>query len=97
MVLRYSLSRTDCRVVELVPPAVQTALGGAAVHGASLNDFCDAVFAGLTTTTADRIGYGPTVNLDTVIAGQPIEFLFRQSADRNPVPLYEQRRRRTHK
>jgi uncharacterized oxidoreductase len=90
MVLRYSLARTGCRVVELVPPAVQTALGGAKPHGASLQDFCDAVFARLTTSDADRIGYGPTANLDTVIAGQPIESLFLQSADKNPITLYQQ-------
>jgi len=33
VVLRYSLSHTKCRVVELVPPAVQTALGGTVPHG----------------------------------------------------------------
>jgi uncharacterized oxidoreductase len=90
MALRYSLARTGCRVVELVPPAVQTALGGATQHGIPLDDFCDAVFPRLTTSDADRIGYGPTANLDTVIAGQPIESLFRQSADRNPILLYQQ-------
>lgn len=90
VVLRYSLAHTGCRVVELVPPAVQTTLGDATPHGAPLNDFCDTVFARLTTTEAESIGYGPTAHLDTVIAGQPIESLFRQSADRNPIPMYEQ-------
>lgn len=90
VVLRYSLSHTKCRVVELVPPAVQTALGGTVPHGVPISDFCDKVFAELTTTDAEDIGYGPTDNLKTVIAGQPIESLFRQSADRNPIPLYEQ-------
>jgi len=88
-VLRYSLSHTACRVVELVPPAVQTGLGGAAAHGAPLEDFCEYVFSQLTSTDAIRIGYGPTANLDTVIAGQPAEVLFRQSAERNPVRFYE--------
>ena len=80
-----------CRVVELVPPAVQTGLGGATAHGVPLADFCDTVFTALTATKADRIGYGPTDNLDTMIAGQPIEQLFLQSTSRNPVQLYEQR------
>ena len=39
-----------------------------------------------------RYGYVtiPPYDDEAVIAGQPIESLFRQSADRNPIPLYQQ-------
>lgn len=88
-VLRYSLVRTAYSVVELVPPAVQTELGGATPHGAPLEDFCDMVFQELTTTGATRIGFGPTANLETTIGGQLLDSLFQQSAARNPITLYE--------
>jgi uncharacterized oxidoreductase len=54
--LRYSLKDTECRVVEMIPPAVQTALAGARNnHGASLNDFCSTVFLRLTETDVTAI------------------------------------------
>ncbi len=45
MALRHHLSATAVRVVEIVPPAVNTDLGGAGLHGAGvpLGEFADAV------------------------------------------------------
>ena len=47
--LRHALRNTPLRVVELIPPAVQTGLAGpgASAHGAPLDAFCDEVFPAL--------------------------------------------------
>lgn len=47
MSLRHHLSATRVRVVEIVPPMVQTDLGGAGLHnaGVPLDEFADAVMA----------------------------------------------------
>jgi uncharacterized oxidoreductase len=88
--LRYSLKETACRVVELVPPAVQTALAGAgANHGAPLNDFCDVVFTRLTQTGDITIGFGPTENLQVQLSGKTESEWFAASATRFPVELYK--------
>lgn len=48
MTLRHSLVNTSCRVTEIIPPAVQTALAGPGLnHGVPLDEFCDTVFAAL--------------------------------------------------
>lgn len=45
---RHALQQTQVRVVELVTPAVQTALAGpGSTHGVPLDDFCDQVFPAL--------------------------------------------------
>jgi uncharacterized oxidoreductase len=45
--LRHQLRKTPIRVVEIIPPAVQTDLGGPGLHtmGANLDEFSDSVFA----------------------------------------------------
>jgi len=45
--LRHQLRKTPIRVVEIIPPAVQTDLGAAGLHthGANLDEFSDSVFA----------------------------------------------------
>ena len=47
--LRHQLSHTPIQVVEIIPPAVNTDLGGAGLHtfGVPLDEFADAVIAGL--------------------------------------------------
>ena len=46
--LRHALAQTNIRVVELVPPAVQTELAGQGQnHGAPLEAFSDAIFLAL--------------------------------------------------
>jgi uncharacterized oxidoreductase len=58
--LRHALQGTPLRVVELIPPAIQTGLAGpGATHGAPLNEFCDAVFSELFADS-ETIGFGPT-------------------------------------
>jgi uncharacterized oxidoreductase len=86
--LRHALQATPLRVVELIPPAVQTGLAGSgATHGAPLNEFCDAVFSELFGDS-ETIGFGPT---DTTEFKQLIDApkkLFTASAARFPTQTY---------
>ncbi|NLR97369.1 SDR family NAD(P)-dependent oxidoreductase [Rhizobium sp. P38BS-XIX] len=88
MVLREALAKTSCLVVEIIPPAVQTHLGGAEPHGAPLDAFCDTIFIGLGAGR-QRIGFGVTEVETFVAAEKPYQDLFRQSADRANVPGYK--------
>jgi len=47
--LRHQLSQTPIEVIEIIPPAVDTDLGGAGLHtfGVNAEEFADAVFEGL--------------------------------------------------
>jgi len=47
--LRHQLASTPVEVIEVLPPAVDTDLGGPGLHtfGVSVDEFADAVFAGL--------------------------------------------------
>jgi uncharacterized oxidoreductase len=85
--LRHALSATACRVVELIPPAVQTGLAspGAAAHGAPLADFCNTVFPQLLQDGITTVGYGPTVNLVPELSGKLVDEYFEASAARFPV------------
>ena len=57
--LRQKLDGTSMQVIEIVPPAVATDLGGAGQHaaGVDLNEYADAVFVGLEKGDLE-IGYG---------------------------------------
>jgi uncharacterized oxidoreductase len=89
LALRHSLSQTNCRVVELIPPAVQTNLaGGNTTHGVTLDEFADNVFAKLTTDGVNEAGYGQTENISVEISGKPHTELFEVSAQRFPVKTY---------
>jgi uncharacterized oxidoreductase len=57
--LRHQLSGTPIRVVEIVPPAVDTDLGGVGLHtfGVPVDEFADAAAAGLITGEME-ISYG---------------------------------------
>ncbi|MGF7215214.1 putative oxidoreductase [Spirosoma lacussanchae] len=59
MSLRHQLANTSIEVIELVPPAVNTDLGGPGLHtfGVPVGDFADAMMNGLQTG-ATEIGYG---------------------------------------
>lgn len=84
--LRDALARTACRVVELVPPAVQTALAPNGVpHGVPLDAFCDAAFAELAETTASVIGYGATAG---IAERHDLADVFAESARRASVRRY---------
>jgi len=62
--LRHQLDGTSVQVIEIVPPAVNTDLGGAGLHtsGVDLNEFADAVFVGLEKGDLE-IGYGMSLGL----------------------------------
>ena len=90
--LRHSLAGTSCRVVELVPPAVQTALAGmGSAHGADLNEFCDSVFPRLTEDGVTDVGFGPTANLTPELSGKAVTEYFQASAGRFPVKTYAEK------
>jgi uncharacterized oxidoreductase len=59
--LRIQLAETNVEVIEVLPPAVNTDLGGTGLHtfGAPLNDFADSVFGELDSGKLE-IGYGGT-------------------------------------
>jgi uncharacterized oxidoreductase len=87
--LRHALSQSACRVVEIIPPAVQTALAGpAATHGVPLDAFCDAVFTALSSGDTDNIGYGMTATAAFDDAKQPYAAMFEAMSRRFDVTLY---------
>ncbi len=57
--LRHQLSKTPVSVIEIIPPAVQTDLGGPGLHdsGTPLDEFADAVFNKLRSGEPE-IAYG---------------------------------------
>ncbi|WP_342042335.1 SDR family oxidoreductase [Bacillus sp. OTU2372] len=59
--LRHQLAETNIEVIEILPPAVNTDLGGVGLHtfGAPLTDFADTIFAELEKGEVE-IGYGGT-------------------------------------
>jgi uncharacterized oxidoreductase len=86
LVLRAALAGTPVRVVELMPPAVATGLGGAD-HGVPVDEFCDAALAGIDAG-ADVVGFGATATgeIASLVAAQ--RRLFDRLAGRFPVPTY---------
>lgn len=87
--LRFALSGTNVDVVEIIPPAVRTALAGpGSTHGASIEEFCDSVFAALARGEATEVGFGPTAS-DAFNA--PMELyrsMFDQFSGRFPIKTY---------
>lgn len=57
--LRYQLRETPIEVIEIIPPAVDTDLGGVGLHtfGVNLNEFAEAMFVGLEKGETE-IAYG---------------------------------------
>lgn len=89
LILRHAMANTLCRVVELIPPAVQTGLAGPGLdHGVPPEQFCDAVFPKLMEEEVFTVGYGPTDNLIPQLSGQPVADLLNASAQRFPVETY---------
>jgi len=86
--LRHALQGTSLRVVELIPPAIQTGLAGpGATHGAPVNEFCDAVFPELFGES-ETIGFGPTGTSEFEQLIDAPKKLFAASAARFPVQTY---------
>ena len=91
MTLRHSLEETNCRVIELIPPAVQTGLAtGNTSHGAPLEAFADSIFSKLLRENVIEIGYGPTENISIEISGKPLNEVFKAGAQRFAVKKYHQ-------
>jgi uncharacterized oxidoreductase len=87
--LRFALANTACRVVEIIPPAVRTALAGpGATHGAPLDEFCDAVFLGLSESDTAEIGFGVTAGEAFNEPKRLYRALFEQFSPRFPVERY---------
>jgi len=82
MSLRHQLANTSIEVIELVPPAVNTDLGGAGLHtfGVPVGDFADAMMSGLDAG-AQEIGYG-TSEKNRMASRQEIDEIFRQMNSR---------------
>jgi uncharacterized oxidoreductase len=59
MSLRFQLAETRVEVIEIIPPAVDTDLGGVGLHtfGVNLDEFADSIFARLEQGEAE-IAYG---------------------------------------
>jgi uncharacterized oxidoreductase len=59
MSLRHQLAKTPIQVIEVVPPAVNTDLGGVGVHttGVPLDEYADSIFTALATDAVE-FGYG---------------------------------------
>jgi uncharacterized oxidoreductase len=59
MSLRYQLSSTSVKVIEVAPPAVNTDLGGVGLHtfGVPVDEFADGILKGLEEGK-NEIGYG---------------------------------------
>ena len=87
--LRHALQQTPVRVVELIPPAVQTALAGpGTTHGALLDEFCNGVFSALEQGDTDIVGFGMTNTPEFKQMLEATEPLFKASSSRFPVGTY---------
>lgn len=87
--LRFALSATPVRVVEIIPPAVQTGLTATGVtHGVDLDAFCDTIFAGLEAGQADEIGFGMTATPEFRHRLAVEHALFDSFSGRFPVRTY---------
>ncbi|SOD99570.1 SDR family oxidoreductase [Spirosoma fluviale] len=82
MSLRHQLSKTSIEVIELVPPAVNTDLGGTGLHnfGVPVGDFADAMMAGLEAGALE-VGYG-TSETNRKASREQIDEIFQQMNSR---------------
>jgi uncharacterized oxidoreductase len=89
--LRFALAGTPCQVIEIIPPAIRTALAGpGATHGAPLDEFCDTVFAALSQGDAFEIGFGATAGPALQERIDLDRKLFESFSGRFPVKTYAQ-------
>ena len=67
--LRHQLSDSSVEVIEVVPPAVDTDLGGPGLHtfGVNVDEFADAVFEGLENGQ-EEIAYGTALTSSRCVA-----------------------------
>ncbi|MEU6817884.1 SDR family NAD(P)-dependent oxidoreductase [Streptomyces sp. NPDC046860] len=87
--LRHALRTTPVRVVELIPPAVSTALAGPGqAHGADLDEFCDTVFP-LLDGSHSEVGFGPTATPGFTAQRATEQNAFEAMSSRFDVPVYQ--------
>lgn len=88
MNLRHALQTTPCRVVELIPPAVATALAGPGHnHGADPEEFCDTVYP-LLDGSLPEVGFGPTTQAAFTDRLAAEHRTFEAAVTRFSVPIY---------
>ena len=80
--LRHQLAQSPVKVIEIIPPAVQTDLGGKGLHdfGTPLNEFGNAVFKELEQGK-EEITYGYTTRSSRASRDE-IDELFKQMNNR---------------
>jgi uncharacterized oxidoreductase len=76
--LRHHLINTSVRVIEIVPPAVNTDLGGTGLHtfGMSVGEFADAIMQRLGKGE-QKIGYG-TSEKNRLASRQELDEIFKR-------------------
>lgn len=81
--LRQQLSGTPIEVIELVPPAVNTDLGGAGLHnfGVPVGDFADAIMQGLEAGALE-VGYG-TSEKNRTASREELDEIFKRMNNRS--------------
>ncbi len=81
--LRQQLSGTPIEVIELVPPAVNTDLGGAGLHtfGVPVGDFADAMMQGLEAGALE-VGYG-TSEKNRTASREELDEIFKRMNNRS--------------
>lgn len=80
-VLRAALAGTRVRVVELIPPAVDTGLGGGTAHGVPVDAFLDDVFPRIVAGEEPEVGHGMTAAIAGLGAAE-LRAAFEWSAGR---------------
>jgi uncharacterized oxidoreductase len=80
--LRHQLSKTPIEVIEIIPPAVNTDLGGPGLHtfGVPLNDFADSVFERLSKNEIE-IPYGTSEKSSQASRAELNEIFKRMNQD----------------
>jgi uncharacterized oxidoreductase len=80
--LRHQLTGTSIEVIELVPPAVNTDLGGTGLHtfGVPVGDFADAMMEGLEAGALE-VGYG-TSETNRMASREQLDEIFRRMNNR---------------
>ena len=76
--LRHQLSKTSIEVIEIVPPAVNTDLGGPGLHtfGVPVNEFADSVMNRLANGEQE-VGYG-TSEKNRLASRQELDEIFKR-------------------
>lgn len=84
MSLRHQVAARGIKVIEVIPPAVQTDLGGPGLHtfGAPLDEFADAIFAGLGRGEIE-VGYGSSER-SARMSREEIDQAFERMNNRRP-------------